>query len=175
MKKLLIVVDFQNDFVDGSLGFDGASNLEPKIMNKIKEYKLSNNDVIFTMDTHDKNYLETFEGKNIPVPHCIKGTNGWWLYGNVDDFWGQNELVLPKKTFASLDLANYLVDKEYESIEIIGLVSNLCVISNAIMVQSALPDTQIIVDASCTASFDNILHEKALDIMEGMFIKVINR
>lgn len=174
MKKVLIVVDFQNDFVDGALGFDEAKLLEPKIMKKIKEYKISGDDIIFTMDTHDERYEESVEGKSgLPI-HCKKGTNGWWLYGDVDDFWGQNELVFPKSTFASLDLANHLKDKDYDSVELVGLVSNICVLSNAIMVQSALPNTPVTVDASCTLSADRKLHKQALDVMKGLFIKVIN-
>lgn len=175
MKKLLIVVDFQNDFVDGTLGFDKAKSLEPKIMEKLRQYKLSGHDVIFTMDTHDEDYSETQEGKNLPIKHCIKGTNGWWLYGAVDDFWGQNDLAFPKNTFGSLDLANHLKGCDYDSVELVGLTSNICVLSNAVLVQSALPGAKVIVDASCVAGPDDVLNKKALDIMQGLFIEVINR
>ena len=171
--KLLIVVDYQNDFVDGALGFAGAEKLDEKIAQKIKEYHKNNDEVIFTLDTHYKNYSESLEGKYLPVPHCIKGTDGHKLYGKTANSIGKNDKVFEKLTFPSLELAVYLKDKAYECVEIVGLVSNICVLSNAIMVKSALPDTEIIVDANYTDSFDRSLHNKCLDIMEGLHIKVI--
>ena len=171
--KLLIVVDYQNDFVDGALGFAGAEKLDEKIAQKIKEYHKKNDEVIFTLDTHYKDYSESLEGKYLPVPHCIKGTDGHKLYGKTANSIGKNDKVFEKLTFPSLELAVYLKDKAYECVEIVGLVSNICVLSNAIMVKSALPDTEIIVDANYTDSFDRSLHNKCLDIMEGLHIKVI--
>lgn len=175
MKKLLIVVDYQIDFVSGSLGFPKAAELEEGIYQKIKDYKENNQDVIFTFDTHDTNYLKSQEGRNLPVEHCIKGSEGWKLYGKVADLYDKDTLSYEKPTFGSLELAEYLRDRKYDSIELIGLVSNICVISNAILAKAALPEAQIIVDASCTASFDDSLNEKALDVMEGLQMKVINR
>ena len=171
--KLLIVVDYQNDFVDGALGFAGAEKLDEIIAQKIKEYHKNNDEVIFTLDTHYKNYSESLEGKYLPVPHCIKDTEGHKLYGKTANSIGKNDKVFEKLTFPSLELAVYLKDKAYECVEIVGLVSNICVLSNAIMVKSALPDTEIIVDANYTDSFDRSLHNKCLDIMEGLHIKVI--
>ena len=171
--KLLIVVDYQNDFVDGALGFAGAEKLDEKIAQKIKEYHKNNDEVIFTLDTHCEDYSESLEGKYLPVPHCIKGTDGHKLYGKTANSIGKNDMVFEKLTFPSLELAEYLKDKAYECVEIVGLVSNICVLSNAIMVKSALPDTEIIVDANYTDSFDRSLHNKCLDIMEGLHIKVI--
>lgn len=175
MKRLLIVVDYQIDFVSGSLGFPKAAQLEEGIYHKIKDYKENNQDVIFTFDTHDINYLQSQEGKKLPVEHCIKGSEGWNLYGKISEFLDDNATVFAKPTFGSLELAEYLKGKEYDSIELIGLVSNICVISNAILAKAALPEAEIIVDASCTASFDSKLNEKALDVMEGLQIKVLNR
>ena len=171
--KLLIVVDYQNDFVDGALGFAGAEKLDEIIAQKIKEYHKNNDEVIFTLDTHYKDYSESLEGKYLPVPHCIKDTEGHKLYGKTANSIGKNDMVFEKLTFPSLELAEYLKDKAYECVEIVGLVSNICVLSNAIMVKSALPDTEIIVDANYTDSFDRSLHNKCLDIMEGLHIKVI--
>lgn len=171
--NLLIVVDYQNDFVDGALGFPDASLLDVKIADKIKMYHKNGDHVIFTMDTHEKNYLDTFEGKNLPVPHCIKGTEGHELYGEVAKSVDKKDMIFEKPAFPSLDLANYLKDKKYEKIELVGLVSNICVLSNAVMVKAALPEAEIIVDASCTDSFDKSLNEKCLDVLEGMQIKVI--
>lgn len=172
MKKLLIVVDFQNDFIDGSLGFDKAKELIPIIKNKIETYLNENNDVIYTMDTHYDNYLETLEGKKLPVVHCIKGTDGWKINKECD-YLDKAVKVLEKNTFPSLDLANYLKDKDYQEIEVCGLVSNICVISNAIMAKSALPNARIFVDSKATSSAFDKLHEETLDVLEGLHIEVI--
>lgn len=170
--KLLIVVDYQNDFVDGALGFPDARLLDSKIADKIDQYHKNGDHVIFTFDTHDNNYMGTYEGKNLPVPHCIKGTRGHKLYGNTAKAVKAHDVIFEKTTFPSLKLANYLKDKPYVSVELVGLVSNICVLSNAVMVKSALPEAEIVVDASCTDSFDKSLHDKCLDVLEGLQIKV---
>ena len=176
MKRILLVIDYQNDFVSGSLGFEGAEKLESKIAEKIKEYRSSNDDIAFTFDTHYENYLQTQEGKNLPISHCIKDTFGWRLYGSINDLISDNDKCFEKITFGSLELANYLKDKNYDIIELVGLVSNICVVSNAILAKAALPEARIIVDAACTASFDNEMNNKALDILSGgLQIEVINR
>ncbi len=174
MKKLLIVVDYQNDFVDGALGFEGANKLDEVIANKIKDYKKNNYDVIFTFDTHDEDYMQTEEGNNLPVKHCIKGTIGHELYGKVKNCFDKDgDVYFEKPTFPSLELANYLKDKEYEEIELCGLVSNICVLSNVVMVKSALPNAKIIVDSKATDSFDKKLNEYTLEILKGIHVKVL--
>ena len=175
MKKILIVVDYQKDFVDGSLGFDKAVTLEKAIGQKIELYKQNGYEVVFTLDTHNDNYLQTQEGKNLPVPHCIRNTDGWNVYGKIAGCCDETTKCFEKATFGSLELAAYLANKEYASVELIGVVSNICVISNAILAKAALPEAEIIVDVSCTASFDESLNQKALDVMQGLQIKVINR
>ncbi|HHU55911.1 MAG TPA: cysteine hydrolase [Acholeplasmataceae bacterium] len=166
--RLLIIVDFQNDFVDGALGFPEAKFLENKIYEKAKGY----DNIVFTLDTHDENYLNTQEGKNLPIKHCIRDSEGWQLYGKIKELSGKKFI---KNTFGSDELFEYLKNSNYQEIEIVGLVSNICVIANAVLAKTALPEAQIIVDASCTDSYDKALHEKALDVMEGMQIKIINR
>jgi len=175
MKKLLVVVDYQNDFVTGSLGFEKSVFLEQNIVNKIKEYKLNGDDVIFTFDTHGDDYAQTQEGINLPIPHCLKQTEGWKLYGSVAALCNDATPCFEKTTFGSLALANYLVEKQYDSVELIGVVSNICVLSNAVLAKAALPEAIVVVDASCTACADETMNEKALDVMEGMQISVINR
>ncbi len=170
MKRLLLVVDFQNDFVNGALGFEGAEKVEAPILKKLKEYKDNGEDIIFTRDTHQSNYLETEEGKNLPIEHCIEGTFGWEIYGEAKDY---ATIIFDKPTFGSLELGNYLKDKDYDVVEIAGLVSNICVISNAAIVKAALPEVQIVVDASMTDSYDKKLHKEALDVMEGFQVKII--
>jgi nicotinamidase-related amidase len=173
MKKALIVVDFQNDFVNGSLGFEGAEKLDNKICDRITEYREQNADVIFTFDTHDNDFLNTYEGKSLPVPHCIRGSDGWNLYGKTAGMLNSSSLGFEKSSFGSLDFAGYLKSKKYESIMLVGLVSNICVISNAVLAKAALPEAEIIVDSSCTDSNDKELNQKALDVMAGMQIKII--
>ncbi len=174
MKKLLIIVDFQNDFVSGSLGFPEASKLEEVIANKIREFKDNGNDVIYTLDTHQGDYLDTVEGKYLPVKHCLKGSRGHEIYGRIKELVLDSK-VFEKPTFPSLELANYLKDQDYQVVELCGLVSNICVLSNAIMVKAALPSAEIIVDAKATASNDTIMNQKCFDIMSGLHIQVLNR
>ena len=170
--KLLLVIDFQNDFVCGSLGFPQAKDLEEKIYQKIIQYRNNNDDVVYTFDTHYENYLETQEGKNLPIPHCVERTTGWELYGKIKNLEGYQ---IKKNTFGATELFAFLKNSRYSEIELVGLVSNICVISNAIIAKTVLPEAKIIVDASCTASANQDLHEKALDVMEGLQIEVINR
>ena len=173
MKKVLIVVDFQNDFVDGALGFEGANKLDSIIEEKIKNYLNSGHDLLFTLDTHYENYLETQEGKRLPIKHCIKGSKGHELYGNVAKYRNQAKKVFEKNTFGSLELGNFLAQANYDEIEIAGLVTNMCVISNAIIAKAALPEARIILDRKASMSFNKDLHDKTFDVLEGMQVDII--
>lgn len=174
MKKLLVVVDFQRDFVDGSLGFEDAVKLDEIIYKKIVDYKNNGYDVIYTFDTHDDDYMETEEGKHLPILHCLKGEEGHELYGKVKELFNkEKDIYFEKPTFPSLELANYLKDKEYEEIEVCGLVSNICVLSNVIMIKAALPNSKIIVDKKATSSFDEILNDYTFEILKGIHVNVI--
>ena len=185
MKRLLIVVDYQNDFVDGALGFDGAELLDERIARKMDEYREAADTVCFTFDTHHRDYLETQEGRKLPVPHCIEGSEGHELYGQVAERLQESDDVFLKPTFGSTALFERLMSRQavatelgtlpFESIELVGLVSNMCVLSNAVIARSACPDVPIIVDASCTAAPDLAMNEKALDVLEGLQITVTNR
>lgn len=175
MKKLLIVVDYQNDFVSGSLGFEKAAALEDRIADKIAQYRQAKDDVLFTLDTHAVDYANTQEGRNLPVVHCIKGTEGWELFGKIAALKQEGDVCFEKPSFGSAELFEYLKNKPYENIELIGVVSNICVLSNAVLVKAVLPETPVTVDASCVASNDDRLNEAALDVMESMQIRVINR
>lgn len=171
MKKLLIVVDFQNDFIDGALGFKKAETLVDIISDKIKKYLSNNDDVIFTLDTHDDNYMNTNEGTNLPVPHCIDGTFGHKVNEKCD-FLDKAIKVFKKKTFPSLELAKYLENTNYDYVELCGLVSNICVLSNAVMVKSALPNAEIVIEKIATASFDEELENKAFDVLKGLHVTI---
>ncbi len=173
MKKLLVVVDYQKDFVDGSLGFAGAEQLEGPICEKIEAYARSGGDVVFTFDTHEDDYLNTQEGKKLPVPHCILGSEGWQLYGRVRAL-SVGRTLFFKKTFGCGELYDYLqAHPEYESVELVGLVSNICVMANAILAKTALPEAEILVDSACTAGADAALHQKALDVLRGLQVTVL--
>ena len=171
MKKLLIVVDYQKDFVDGALGFPGAEKLARPIQERIEAYRRAGDEVVFTFDTHQKNYMETQEGKNLPVPHCIEGTEGWELYPPLKVVEG--EKVFHKKTFGSSELMDYLRENSYEQIELVGLVSSICVISNAVIAKAAQPETPVVLDSKLTAGHDPELHEAAMKVMAGLQIKIL--
>ncbi|MBQ8292334.1 MAG: cysteine hydrolase [Bacilli bacterium] len=172
MKKLLIVVDYQNDFVTGSLGFKKAVDIEKGIFERVKEYEENGDDVIFTLDTHEASYLKTEEGIYLPVEHCLKGTNGHELYGLVKEV-AKNHLLIEKATFPSHKLLNYLLDKEYECIELCGVVTNICVISNAIIVKAALPNAHIVINQKLCASNDEVMEQKALEVMKNLQMEII--
>ena len=177
MERYLFVIDYQNDFVDGALGFPGAETLDAGIAAKVRAY--GEGHVLFTRDTHFENYLDTREGKLLPVTHCLKGTKGWELYGETAAAVAEvNAPAIDKLVFGMdvTDPATAAVLPEHaDEIELVGLVSNICVISNACVLQAKYPEARIIVDASLTASMDPVMHEKVLDVLEGFQVKVINR
>ncbi|NLL90853.1 MAG: cysteine hydrolase [Ruminococcaceae bacterium] len=174
-KKLLIVVDYQNDFVTGSLGYSGAEILDDVISEKITRLRNEGYDIAFTYDTHDSNYLNTNEGKNLPVEHCIKGTFGHELYGKTGLAKEEGDRVFYKETFGSKELFHWLSENEYDVIELCGLVVSICVISNAVIAKTALPEAEIFVDAKATGSNDKLMTEKALDVLQELQVTVLNR
>ena len=171
--KYLIVVDMQNDFIDGALGTAEAVAIVPKVKEKIKTF---DGKVLFTRDTHFENYMETQEGKNLPVPHCIKGTDGWQIRAELDAL--RTTEPIDKVVFGSSELAKLLVEEDkkdsIESITFIGLCTDICVISNAFTVKSFLPEVPLIVDASCCAGVTPESHRTALASMKTCQIKVEN-
>lgn len=175
MKRLLVVVDYQNDFVSGSLGFKEAVELEPLIAKKIQNYRQNGDIIAFTFDTHDDRYLETREGKALPIPHCLSGSDGWQLFGSIAQCREKDDPYFIKNCFGSRDLFEYLRGNSFTSIEFIGVVTNMCVLTNAVLAQTALPNTPILIDAACVASNDRLAGEKSLDVMESLQMKVLNR
>ena len=162
MKKLLIVVDYQKDFVNGSLGFKEAEYLDEYLASLIDQY-------------HQNNYLETQEGKNLPIEHCIKNSDGWKLYGKVNTAKKEHDICIEKTTFGSLELGNYLKDKNYQNVTLVGVVSNICVLSNAVIVKSALPETPIFIDVKGISSNDLTMQAKAISILENLQFNIINK
>lgn len=180
MKKLLLVIDYQNDFVNGALGFKKAEALEDNIYMKIKDYLKEGHNVVFTYDTHSEEYLNTREGKNLPIPHCILNTEGHELYGKLKEFKNiKNTIHINKYAFGispkDMIKLTEIIGEDIDYIEIAGIVTNMCVISNVVTMQSQYINADITVDASLCASFDDTLHEKTLDVIESLQVKVINR
>ena len=174
MKRCLIVVDFQNDFISGVLGFEKAEKLIPLIAEKIKEYRKSGDDIIFTLDTHGEDYMSTHEGRHLPLPHCIKGTEGHTIHSEIEKLRMPSDAVFEKCTFGSDRLFDYMRENPYECIELCGLVSNICVLSNAVLCRTAQPRTLVTIDACCTASADAELHKAALKVLKGIHVNITN-
>ena len=167
--KILVVVDMQNDFIDGTLGTKEAQAIVPNVIKKIKEYTNNNDQIILTQDTHyNENYLETLEGKKLPIKHCIQNTYGHQINEDILNA-GIYRTIITKETFGTFDIARYYRDlfKASDSIELVGLCTDICVISNAIILKAAFPNTPIIVDSKCCAGSTPKAHEKALDLMKN--------
>lgn len=177
MERYLFVIDYQKDFVDGALGFPGAETLDAGIAAKVRQY--GEGHVIFTRDTHFENYPDTREGKLLPIVHCIKGTEGWQLYGETAAACAEVKAPAIDKLVFGMDVTDpataAVLPAKADVIELVGLVSNICVVSNACVLQAKYPEARIIVDAKLTASMDPVMHEKVLDVLEGFQVKVINR
>lgn len=171
MKKLLIVVDYQHDFIDGTLGFPTASSIYPYINKLIHDYQVSGQDIVFTRDTHLENYLMTEEGKNLPIAHCIKATKGHRFYHELESL-SETYPVFEKSTFGSSALLKYLESKDYEEITLVGLVTHICIISNAVIAKAGLPQAHIVVETKGVASFDAELEKKALDVLIGLHVEL---
>ena len=173
MQRLLVVVDYQNDFIDGALGFDGADLIAPRIAELINEFNARHDTVVFTFDTHDADYLNTTEGKYLPVPHCIKGSDGWKLYPKIAELLGSSK-VFEKPGFGSKDLGHYIEQNHFDEIYLCGLVSDICVFSNAIIAKSsASPYCKIKIVRDATSSFDLAMQEKAFDVLKHLHIEII--
>ena len=173
MKRLLVVVDYQNDFVDGALGFKGAELISHNIAELIKDFRNNGDEVVFTYDTHNEDYLNTVEGKNLPVPHCFKGSDGWQLYPEINALLGDSK-VFEKPGFGSKELGHYIENNDFEEIYLCGLVSDICVFSNAIIAKAfSSPYTKIKVVRNATSSFDLDMQEKAFDVLKHLHIEII--
>ena len=169
MKKTLIVIDMQNDFVTGSLANPAAQAIIPNIKRKIEEYEREGNEIIFTRDTHKANYLDTTEGKHLPVPHCIYGTWGWLI---VDELNYPGYPHINKTTFGYPHWA-YKDDFDENEIELVGTCTDICVVSNALILKAEFPNANITVDASCCAGVTPESHQAALTTMKMCQINVI--
>ena len=175
MRKILVVVDMQNDFIDGALGTSEALAIVENVKARIREYDQDN--IFVTMDTHKPDYLETQEGRNLPVEHCIKGTEGWRIRKDIAKLLPDWH-VYEKPTFGSVALAKDMAEiaaKEDIEIEVLGLCTDICVVSNALMLKAYMPEVKISVDPSCCAGVTPESHEAALKTMQMCQINVLNK
>ena len=170
--KTLLIIDLQNDFIDGSLGTPEAVAILPKVAEKIKNHQ---GDIYLTRDTHPAHYLSTQEGKNLPVEHCIEGTPGWEISPVVmEALEGKKYTIVNKPTFGSLALAETLVQNKVEEAELIGLCTDICVVSNALLLKAMDPEMKLSVDAACCAGVTPQKHLAALETLRSCQVAVIN-
>ena len=173
MRKLLIVIDMQNDFIDAALGTKEAVSIVDAVKEKIRSYPAE--DVIATMDTHGENYMKTQEGKYLPVPHCIKGSDGWQIRPDIAELL-KDAKIYEKPTFGSVKMAadlKALSEKEEIELELIGLCTDICVASNALLLKAVMPEVKISVDPVCCAGVTPEKHEAALETMRSCQIQVV--
>ncbi len=166
MKKTVIVIDMQNDFIDMALGTKEAVKIVPNVKAKIDEYVKNGDQIIFTRDTHFENYLETPEGKKLPVPHCIKGTKGWQI---ADGLYVQGCKIIDKPNFGWYDWNK----ESLEDVLVVGLCTDICVVSNALIIKAAFPDAKVTVDKNCCAGVTPKSHNEALSVMQMCQIDII--
>ena len=172
MQDVLIVVDMQNDYIDGSLGTPEAMQIVPKVKKKIENFKGT---VLFTRDTHEDDYLDTQEGRNLPIKHCIRGTKGWEIRAELDAL--RTTDTIDKVTLGSSELGMILRDvyaeEEIRSITFVGLCTDISVVSNVMIAKAFLPEVPIIVDATCCAGVTVESHMNALQVMEGCQVQIL--
>lgn len=169
--KILAVIDMQKDFIDGALGTAEAEAIVGSVAERIREYRAAGDEVVFTRDTHTEQYLSTQEGRNLPVPHCIKGTPDWQIDASLDV---ADSEVFDKPSFGSRELADYIAAKNPEAVELVGLCTDICVISNAMLIKAAAPELPVSVNAVCCAGVTPQSHLNALAAMKMCQISIIN-
>lgn len=170
MKKLLVVIDMQNDFVGGALGTKEAVAILPNVVERVKKAREKGEEIVFTRDTHSENYFSTQEGKNLPVLHCVKNTDGWEI---VDGLYN-GELVFDKPTFGSVELAEYVKANGFEEVELIGVCTDICVVSNAMLIKAFCPEIKVIVKEDCCAGVTKESHQAAIQTMRSCQVAIIS-
>ena len=170
MRKVIVVVDMQNDFIDGALGTPEAQAMLPRLVEKLTAEQAAGTALIFTMDTHGADYLRTQEGRRLPVEHCIRGTAGWQIADALQPFVQEAAAVIEKPTFGATALPAALAD--YDEIEFVGLCTDICVISNALLIKAFYPEKRICVDAACCAGVTPESHANALAAMRMCQVEV---
>ena len=173
MKKAIVVIDMQNDFVTGALRNEDAIKMIPRAVAKLKAAKKEGLPIIFTRDTHSKEgYMSSEEGKNLPLPHCLEGEEGWEIIPELKPF-TKDAVVIDKPGFGSTELGEYLRQQDYEEIEMFGLCTDICVIANAMTVKAFLPNAHVAVDANCCEGITPESHKTALEAMKMCHIEIL--
>lgn len=172
MNNALIVIDMQKDFLTGALANSQADRVIANVKSKIARYRDRQDEIIFTRDTHGGNYMQTQEGKNLPVPHCIKNTDGWKI---VDGFVENGDKIFDKPTFGSVELAKYVQERGFESVELVGVCTDICVVSNALLIKAFCPELPVSVDGECCAGVTEESHACALETMASCQVKIQNK
>lgn len=168
-KKLLIAVDLQKDFIDGALGTPQAQQILPAVRDRIARARAEGETVVFTRDTHGQDYLQTQEGRNLPAVHCLRGSEGWLIAPGLY----AGERVFDKPSFGSVELAQYVRDEGFDEVELIGVCTDICVISNVLLIKAFCPETEISVRADCCAGVAPESHQRALLAMQVCQIKIV--
>ena len=169
MKKLLVVIDMQNDFVFGALGTKEAQAILPAVQAKIKEYRAAGDTVVFTADTHSESYMDTQEGKKLPVPHCIKPSAGWQIVEGLH----RDEQVFEKNVFGSAELAKFVAEERFDDVTLIGVCTDICVLSNAVLIKTACPEIAVRVFSGCCAGVTPETHEAALCVLRSIQVEIL--
>jgi nicotinamidase/pyrazinamidase len=171
MKEALIVVDFQKDFVDGSLGFEKARQIRGSVVKAIESALARKADLIFTFDTHDQSYLDTHEGHCLPVKHALEGTEGWKLDSSIAAFLGKARFTFTKNAFGSMELGRRLAEEGYDKVELCGLVLDICVLANAVIARASLPEADILVNLGASAGLTEEKERSAASILQSQHIR----
>lgn len=174
MKSLLVVVDMQKDFVSGALGTAGAREILPRVEKKVRDAKAGGVSLAYTMDTHKQGYLETQEGKNLPVVHCVEGTDGWALCPELSGLLADAK-AFHKPSFGSLALGEYVKNEGFDRVELVGVCTGICVISNAVLIKAYAPEVAVFVDGDACACVTPESHQTALDAMKLLQVTVTGR
>lgn len=172
MKNALIVIDMQNDFLTGALANAQADRVIENVKKKISQYRERNEEIVFTRDTHENNYMQTQEGKNLPVPHCIKNSDGWAI---VDGLVQNGDKIFDKPTFGSIELAKYVQESGFDSVELVGVCTDICVASNALLIKAFCPEVCVSVDGACCAGVTQESHLHALETMASCQVRIQNK
>ena len=170
MKSLLVVIDMQNDFVFGALGTEEARAILPAVKARIEQAREAGETVVFTRDTHQENYLSTQEGQNLPVPHCIRDTDGWQIVDGLH----AGEKVFDKPVFGSETLAKYVKSGGYDEVSLIGVCTDICVLSNAVLIKTACPETLVRVYADACAGVTPETHAAALTTLSSIQVQIVS-
>nr|WP_317282689.1 isochorismatase family cysteine hydrolase [uncultured Sellimonas sp.] len=174
MKKILVVVDMQNDFITGNLGTKEACAIVDRVKEKIEQYIKKDWEVVFTRDTHTEEYLTTQEGKYLPVIHCVKNTEGWQIIPQIQKF-TEGRKIFDKPSFGSMELARYIQEGRYEQAEFIGVCTDICVVSNALLTKTYVPEAEIFIDTDCCAGVTPESHNSAICTMKMCQIQIKNK